>query len=588
MKYLQSLIAASGMFASVVAFGITTALAKSPPVQIWQPPRLVISAPVDTAVQVQSVRLTGEVRGRHAWTEIDMTFYNPNRRVLEGELQFPLLDGQRIAGFAMDVNGALRDAVPVDKAKGQAVFEDIIRGNIDPGLLEVTQGNNFKLRVYPIPAQGVKRVVLRVAETLVERNGRSGYRMPLGFGDRIGNLSIDVRIAGTAGKPVAGSRALSGLVFAQEDNGFRLRVNQSGFVAADAPTLDIVTTANAGPVTYTQTFEGRTYFIADVPLRALETARTIPGIVGLVWDSSGSGAARDHGREFALLDSYFKKMRNGEVRLIRIRHSAEAIQVFRVADGNWQGLRDALAATVYDGATNLGAFVPEAKVQEYLLFSDGLSNFGDTPFASVGVPLYSVSAVVKADGTFLRHIAHRSGGRFIDLSRNSALDAARQLLTAATRVTQLSSDGAAQLVLASPFPEGGRVLLGGVLNEDEATVRLTLATGGGKSPARDVFVKGNGNAGNLAAGQWAQLRVAELEGEYQLNRAEIRRLGQRFKLVTRETSLIVLDRIEDYARFEIVPPAELGGDYERVSANIAQHRRGESRSHLENIVRLFE
>jgi hypothetical protein len=30
----------------------------------------------------------GEVHGRHAWT-VDMTFFNPNRRILEGELQFP-------------------------------------------------------------------------------------------------------------------------------------------------------------------------------------------------------------------------------------------------------------------------------------------------------------------------------------------------------------------------------------------------------------------------------------------------------------------------------------------------------------------
>ena len=589
MNRPRLLFAATCLFAST--FGVATAFAKSPPVQIWQPPRLVISSPVATenaAVQVQSVRLTGDVRGRHAWTEIDMTFYNPNRRVLEGELQFPLLDGQRIAGFAMDVNGVLRDAVPVEKSKGQAVFEDVIRGNIDPGLLEVTQGNNFKLRVYPIPAQGVKRVVLRVAETLAERGGRSVYRLPLGFGDRIGNLSVDVRIAGTSGKPVATSRAMGELAFAQEGDSYRLRTHQNDFAANAAPTLDIATTVSAGPVTYTQTIEGRTYFIADIPLRSIEMPRDIPHTIGLVWDSSGSGAARDHGREFALLDAYFRKMRNGEVRLTRIRHDAEPVQVFTIVNGNWQTLRDALAATAYDGATNLGAFAPEPKVQEYLLFSDGLNNFGDTPFAKVDVPLYSVSAAVKSDATIMRAIAHRHGGRFIDLTLDSTAVAARAMLNRGTHVTQVTSNGASQLVLSSPHPQGGRVLLGGVLNEKEAQVRFTLANAGGKSTVLDVFVKANGNAGTMAAGQWAQLRVAELEGEYEFNRAEIRRLGQRFKLVTRETSLIVLDRIEDYARFEIVPSAELRADYERVIANIAMQRRGERKAHLDNIVRLFE
>jgi Ca-activated chloride channel homolog len=56
-----------------------------------------------TPIQLQTIRVSGDVNGRHATTEIDMTFFNPNGRVLEGELQFPLLDGQRVASFAMDV-----------------------------------------------------------------------------------------------------------------------------------------------------------------------------------------------------------------------------------------------------------------------------------------------------------------------------------------------------------------------------------------------------------------------------------------------------------------------------------------------------
>ncbi len=146
---------------------------KVPPLQIWQPPRLVLPSRVDQPIQLQSLRIRAEISGRFAQTEIEMTFFNPNRPMLEGELQFPLLAGQSMAGFAMDVNGVLREAVPVEKARGQAVFEDVIRGRVDPGLLEVTQGNNFKLRVYPIPAQGVKQVVLRVVETLSDAGGSS-------------------------------------------------------------------------------------------------------------------------------------------------------------------------------------------------------------------------------------------------------------------------------------------------------------------------------------------------------------------------------------------------------------------------------
>ena len=80
--------------------------------------------------------------GSRAITTVEMTFFNPNRRMLEGELQFPLLDGQQIVGFSLDIDGKLRGAVPVDKASGQQVFEDVIRARIDPALLESAGGNN--------------------------------------------------------------------------------------------------------------------------------------------------------------------------------------------------------------------------------------------------------------------------------------------------------------------------------------------------------------------------------------------------------------------------------------------------------------
>jgi len=49
-------------------------------------PQLVIAAPGDTPVRLQQVAVHTEVSGNLAVTEIALTFHNPNRRVLEGEL----------------------------------------------------------------------------------------------------------------------------------------------------------------------------------------------------------------------------------------------------------------------------------------------------------------------------------------------------------------------------------------------------------------------------------------------------------------------------------------------------------------------
>ncbi|MDO8596427.1 MAG: VIT domain-containing protein, partial [Sulfuricaulis sp.] len=205
-----------------------------------------------------------------------------NRRVLEGELQFPLLDGQHVLGFALDVNGRMRDAVPVDKARGQAVFEDITRGQVDPGLLQVTQGNNFKLRVYPIPAQGTRQVLIRYAETLQRRAGRLVYRLPLEYADTVDSFRLDLNVAGAKTPPEKTRGQLDELNFKPAGSGYHAQVSRDRYAGRGMLELEIPPAHGARA--YTQTFDGITYFYADLPVPARAAARVLPRIVGLVWD----------------------------------------------------------------------------------------------------------------------------------------------------------------------------------------------------------------------------------------------------------------------------------------------------------------
>ena len=62
-------------------------------------PRLVIAAPAESPVALRAVRVRTEINGRSALTSIELTFHNPNARQLEGELQFPLREGQTVVGL---------------------------------------------------------------------------------------------------------------------------------------------------------------------------------------------------------------------------------------------------------------------------------------------------------------------------------------------------------------------------------------------------------------------------------------------------------------------------------------------------------
>ncbi len=373
--------------------------------------------------------------------------------------------------------------------------------------------------------------------------------------------------------------------FERDGDAFVLNVARRDFQGRGVFELDIP--AARGPQAYTQAVDGITYFHAEIPVVAAKAPRVLPRTVSIAWDSSGSGKARDHAREFTLLNAYFAKARDIEVRVVRIRDAAEPPLTFKVVNGDWQAVRRALEATIYDGATDLGAIAADG-AEEVLLFSDGLTNFGTRRLPAFKAPLYAVSAAARADAVLLRNTAEATGGRFIDLYTSSAADAAATLLTESSRIVALEADGATQVVAASPFPTQRRLALAGVLTEPTATLRVTLAHPGGRKQVIAVPVAARRNASAQAAGTWARYRIAGLEGEYDVNRAEIRRLGMAFGLPTRETSLIVLDRVEDYARYALAPPAELLAAYRNLRMAAGQRDAADRQAHLERIVNLFE
>jgi Ca-activated chloride channel family protein len=510
----------------------------------------------ETPVRLQSASLDVDIGGGMADTTVDLVFHNPNRRVLEGELRFPLAPGQKILGFALDIGGEMRPAVAVDKARGRQVFEEIVRRGVDPGLLETTQGDNFKLRIYPIPPGGERRVRLRIVQALARSGAEWGYRFPVPWAAASGTWRAAARIDGLD----AGAPALLDGVLALQGK------------------------LETAPRAWIGDFEDASYAVAEIPVDAPVKPRTLPRTVGLLWDSSGSGATRRHDLEFALLDRYFRAAGDTEVRLLRLRDRAEAPRSFRVRGGDWSALRRELEATVYDGATALGGWTPDAGVGEYLLFSDGLENYGARgfPLLARGQRLFAVNAASGgADSARLDALAQRHGGRAIDLA--GGLDAsAAALLGDGVRIAALSGEGLAELQAEAIDARGGLLRVAGRRLQPEATLRVTLSDG------RTIAVTVDANTPRqpLAPWLWAVWRIDALQADYELKRSEIGRLGKRFGIPTRDTSLIVLERLDDYVRYDIPAPPGL-------RAAVAQRkgvvRPGEaSAAKLETVVRELE
>lgn len=538
---------------------------------------LFFSPSAETPIQLQQAGIAVDIGGGMAATTLDFTVYNPNARVLEGELQLPLAPGQRVNGFALDFNGEMRPAVPVEKAKGRQVFEAIVRRGVDPALLEATEGDNFKLRVYPIPPHGTRHVRLQLVQALDRAGGRWTYRLPLPYAAGAGDIDGVLKVHGAAKAPQL-LDAMTPVDFQPVADGFQASLPRRVLAGG---ALTVSGAVDQAARAYTGELGDESYFYAEIPVTAPTAQRPLPKVVGLLWDSSGSGATRRHEQEFALLERYFRAAGDVEVRLTRLRDRAEPVRSYRVRGGDWRELRHALETTVYDGATALGGWTPERQAGEYLLVSDGLENYGARSFPNLlpAQRLYVLNAAPGADSARLDALAQRFNGRLINLG-GSIDDDARALLNDGPRITALDGDGLADLQAEAREPRGGVLHVAGRRLRPDAVLHVTIG-----AQTIDVPVTANSPRQPLAPMLWAGWRIDALQADYLLKRAEIARLGKRFGIVTRDTSLIVLESLNDYVRYGITPPPAMRRAFDQMQTLRFGQLASTREAHLQRILR---
>lgn len=124
-------------------------------------------------------RVTVTIEDQVATTHVDQVFINESPHQLEGTYTFPLPEGAAINDFAMWVDGErlAGEILPADEAR--QIYEDIVRRQRDPALLEYVARNTFRARIFPIPARSEKRVEIEYSQVLPLDNGLIHYRYPL-------------------------------------------------------------------------------------------------------------------------------------------------------------------------------------------------------------------------------------------------------------------------------------------------------------------------------------------------------------------------------------------------------------------------
>ena len=152
-------------------------------------------------LRIAEQRVDVTIRGRVAHTQIEQVFHNDSGQELEGTYRFPLPGDASISGLQLLVGNRWMEGAMVEKTRARQIFKSIVDRVVprDPALLEWEQGNVFKLKIFPIPAHGSRRVRLSYTQELPESAGEDlRYRYPMGgsgaTGTEIGRFDFNVTV----------------------------------------------------------------------------------------------------------------------------------------------------------------------------------------------------------------------------------------------------------------------------------------------------------------------------------------------------------------------------------------------------------
>lgn len=552
-------------------------------------------------VRLAKADVTSVVQGTLAQTTMTLTFANDQPRVLGGELVFPLPDGATVTGYGLEINGTMVDGVAVEKERARIIYEKEIHKRIDPGLVEHVAGNAFRTRLYPVPPNGTRSIRVEYVATIdpgaFDAGGkapRASMTLPIGWKDVVDNVTLRIEVHNASIAPIlngpGGDQA--GLTTNRDGDGFVIAgtvptaalgdglqivlpalPERSVSVEKRARTARTVEDLESGakPADAAARRFDHFFVINDAPQATARKAAQLQNRhIGIVWDASLSRADTDHARELKLLSAVLEHLGKPTVDVTIVRNDAQTRE-------NLSSLEaiDAVSKLAYDGATNLGDLVLPKTVDLYLLFTDGMGNLSTDLPKRIEAPVYAVCDDARANHALLRALCQESGGTYFNLRQ--ATD--EQVISAVgdSPFSFISADfkegDIAELYPLLGTTVNGRFALSGKLLVPEAKVTVHYGYGKDITHSETFTIKADGAAeGSLLPRFWAQQKVAALSMFPDKNAEELAKVGRQFNLVTPNTSLLVLETVEQYVQYRVVPPPTRPDIYKEFIARIEQNK----------------
>ncbi len=533
------------------------------------------------ALPVDSLGIVIEGMGSQVRVTYELRIFNPRQTQTEGRCLLPLPPGAVITGFALETVGEMREASVVDARLGRTAYEDIVRRQIDPGLVEYLADDVYRLRIFPLPAMGFRRVRIVMEASLQPVNG--ALTLPIFTTGTTPKVSFRFNWAGATGLPsVSGGPRLP----------FQL-MNRNAKATWEGPSQRwerqaalVIPYELAGPSVWVDE-AGWAYL--EMPLGQQAKPRPAASRVRLYWDRSASMATWQRKEAVQAILAWFQQMKPAALEVVPFHLVAEAGAVFRANDPQAAAELEAfLLDLVPDGMADWSNLsFNERGIDLYLLVTDGVGGLQPKPFPVVNAPVLVLSKPLGAGA--LAGFALSSGGNVVALDAAQPENSGQALATVRPQLLALMGTSKDLWLPIDQDRSGGLLRLAGKITGRQPDLRMRV---GYPNDFQDIAIPdwGEGKA------TWP-LDLQRLHGKALVNRQmylavadmdQLAELGKKYHLVTPATSLLVLERAEDYAIYKVEPPASLKKEVEDLLARQEEDQRSKKESHLQATAEAFQ
>lgn len=511
-------------------------------------------------VVLKSCRISINANEFIATSLVELEYYNPKDIEVEGRQYFKLDRGEVITGFQLELNGKYRDGSIEEKRKASNAYNKIVGKRIDPAILQMIQQDHYTLNIYPIPAHSSRKVSLTIVQAMKFDNDGLHFNLPVNFGYKADFFSTNIEVCNNESSVLSYPGVIENETFIKDKTVSKLSYADSNVILNKPIAFSVLQQTNKVAVCFSESSTSNNFLLRFVPsFQHIQTVQSKS--IAVFWDVSGSAEKRNIKAELSFLKQYIEANSIESARIFLFNQESQGSFYYSPLKKSFNYVERFISNYRFAGATQLSKIdfaVPG--IDHILLFSDGVNTFGKMLPAPAMVPVDCIVSSDKFDNETLKKIVFNTGGRIINISKKPTVESQLEFPTEENFLVAAKSIGDA-ITINEQFPieiKNPAVLLSGnLMNPD--TLELVFGNNHSISTSQKLFIGANSYSCNTKTYEQLQMLKNYDSNMYDISVGWNSRLifGLQNKVVTMQTSYLVLERTEDYILYNIAPPKEL-------------------------------